>query len=77
MGVVILLCLAPSAAAVTVGVLRARSRTRHERHLPAPYVRHRPDRHRAVAVAETVVRDAYGDLAALYDTPTPFGPPAR
>lgn len=77
MGVVILLCLTPSAAVVTVGVLRARSRTRHERRLPGPYVRHRPDAHPAVLDAELLVQGAYGELAPLYDTPTPSGPPAR
>lgn len=76
MGVVILLFLAPSVAAVTIGVLRARSRRGADR-LPAPYVRYRPDLHPAVVLAELEVRQAYDALAWLYDTPTPSGPPAR
>lgn len=72
MGVVVLLCLAPSAAAVAVAALRCRSRA-----LPAPYVAYRPDLHPAVVLAELEVRQTYRDLAPLYDTPTLSGPPAR
>jgi hypothetical protein len=72
MGIVVLLCLAPSAAAVVVGVLRARPRR-----LPEPYIRHRPHLHPAVVRAELEVRQAYREIAALYDTPTLSGPPAR
>ncbi|MEU9947015.1 hypothetical protein [Streptomyces sp. NPDC047939] len=77
MGIVILLCLAPSAAAVTVGALRARSRRPVARPLPEPYVRYRPDQHPAVVLAELEVRQMYAGLAGLYDTPTLSGPPAR
>jgi len=72
MGIVVLLCLTPSAAAVVVGVLRARPRK-----LPAPYVQYRPHLHPAVVRAELEVRQTYRDLAPLYDTPTLSGPPAR
>lgn len=72
MGIVVLLCLTPSAAAVVVGVLRARPRK-----LPAPYVQYRPERHPAVILAELEVRQTYREIAGLYDTPTLSGPPAR
>lgn len=72
MGIAVLLCLAPSAAAVTVAALRCRPRT-----LPAPYVAYRPDRHPAVIQAEAGLRQTYADLAPLYDAPTLPGPPAR
>jgi hypothetical protein len=72
MGIVVLLCLAPSAAAVVVGVLRARPQK-----LPAPYVQYRPERHPAVILAELEVRQTYREIGALYDTPTLSGPPAR
>ncbi|MFB7222380.1 hypothetical protein [Streptomyces sp. NPDC056227] len=72
MGIVVLLCLAPSAAAVVVGMLRARPRR-----LPAPYVAYRPERNPAVILAELEVRQTYRDLAPLYETPTLSGPPAR
>ncbi|WP_399559175.1 hypothetical protein OH809_45235 (plasmid) [Streptomyces sp. NBC_00873] len=72
MGIVVLLCLAPSAAAVVVGALRARPRA-----LPEPYVQYRPHLHPHVVLAELEVRQAYRDLAPLYETPTLSGPPAR
>ncbi|MCX4792463.1 hypothetical protein OG369_42570 [Streptomyces sp. NBC_01221] len=72
MSIVVFLCLAPSAAVVVVGVLRARPRK-----LPEPYVRHRPHLHPAVVLAELAVRQAYRELAPLYDTPALSRPPAR
>lgn len=72
MGTVVLLCLAPSAAVVVIGALRARPRK-----LPAPYVQYRPHLHPHVVLAELEVRQAYRELAALYDTPTLSGPPVR
>lgn len=77
MGVVILLCLSPSVAAVVVGVLRSRSRTRWDARpsLPGAYAVYRPDRHPAVVAAEDELSRAYADLAALYETPTLSGPP--
>ncbi|MER5277712.1 hypothetical protein ABT025_18405 [Streptomyces sp. NPDC002809] len=75
MGAVVLLCLAPSAAAVAVAALRCRPA--HPRRLPEPYVRYRPELHPAVVLAELEVRQTYAGLAELYDTPTLSGPPAR
>ncbi|MFF1916198.1 hypothetical protein ACFVYE_32345 [Streptomyces sp. NPDC058239] len=72
MGIVVLLCLAPSAAVVAVGALRARPRK-----LPDPYVAYRPHLHPAVVLAELEVRQAYRELAPLYETPTLSGLPAR
>lgn len=72
MGIVVLLCLAPSTAAVVIGALRARPRK-----LPAPYVQYRPERNPAVILAEREIRQTYRALAPLYDTPTLSGPPAR
>ncbi|WP_331764809.1 hypothetical protein [Streptomyces sp. NBC_01238] len=72
MGIVALLCLAPSFAALAVGIWRARPRE-----LPDPYVAHRPHLHPAVVLAELEVEQAYRELAPLYDTPTLSRPPAR
>jgi hypothetical protein len=63
---------ATGALVLLVGVLRMRTRE-----LPEPYVRHRPHLHPQVVFAEFEVRQAYRDLAPLYDTPTLSGPPAR
>ncbi|MEU6925486.1 hypothetical protein [Streptomyces sp. NPDC046631] len=72
MGIVVLLCLAPSAVVVAIGAFRARPRK-----LPAPYVAYRPHLRPAVVLAELEVRQAYRDLELLYDTPTASGPPTR
>ncbi|WP_329203798.1 hypothetical protein [Streptomyces sp. NBC_01435] len=70
MGIVALQLLAPSFAALAVGIWRARPRK-----LPDPYVAHQP--HPAVVPAEFEVRQAYRDLELLYDTPTASGSPTR
>ncbi|WP_331746669.1 hypothetical protein [Streptomyces sp. NBC_00842] len=72
MGIVVFLFLAPSFAALAVGIWRARPRE-----LPDRYVAHRPHLHPAVVQAELEVRQAYRDLELLYDTPTLSGPPTR
>ncbi|WP_392838637.1 hypothetical protein [Streptomyces sp. LN500] len=76
MGTVVELYLYAAGAAcalvLLVGIRRARPRE-----LPEPYVRYRPHLHPHVVLAELEVRQAYRELAALYDTPTLSGPPAR
>ncbi|MGW1814178.1 hypothetical protein ACWCQM_11530 [Streptomyces sp. NPDC002125] len=44
---------------------------------PEPYVRHRHAQHPAVVLAELEVRQAYPDLAALYEVPTQSEPARR
>lgn len=77
MGIVVVLYLSLSVLASTPFGVAAWRYWRSPEPLPAPYVQYRPERHPAVILAELEVRQTYREIAALYDTPTLSGPPAR